>query len=70
MEKLNTIKVFLYVAAKSSWELHQIDVINAFLHGDIQKVYISPPAGMDAKSKVCRLKKAQYGLTIPKSLFY
>lgn len=47
--------------------LHQLDVKNAFLHGDLQeKVYMEVPPGMAAagngEGKLCRLKKALYGL--------
>ncbi|GAA0158067.1 transmembrane signal receptor [Lithospermum erythrorhizon] len=35
--KMVTIRAFLAVAATRNWELHQIDVHNAFLHGNLDK---------------------------------
>lgn len=37
---------FLVVVVVRKWELHQMDVHNAFLHGDLEdKVYIKLPQG-------------------------
>ena len=62
---MTTIRVFLPVAAAKNWELHQIDVHNAFLHGDLsEEVYMKMPPGFHAAqpSKVYRLQKSLYGL--------
>jgi Reverse transcriptase (RNA-dependent DNA polymerase) len=64
--KLDTIRVILSLAANFDWPLHQFDVKNAFLHGDLKEdIYMDMPPGyrsQESKSKVCKLKKALYGL--------
>ena len=64
--KLNTVRVLLSLAANLDWPLHQFDVKNAFLHGDLEEeVYIDMPLGFKTSVKdecVCRLQKALYGL--------
>ena len=58
--------MLLYVAVTQRWPLYQLDIKNAFLHGDLQEeVYIEQPSGYVAQGeshKVCRLKKVIYGL--------
>ena len=64
--KMNTVRVLVSCAANFGWPLHQLDVKNAFLHGDLQEeVYMEIPpslASAETEGKVCRLKKALYGL--------
>jgi Reverse transcriptase (RNA-dependent DNA polymerase) len=64
--KLNTIRVLLSFAANLDWPLHQFDVKNAFLHGDLEEeIYMDPPPGYEGlrnKGLVCKLKKPLYGL--------
>ncbi|GJV27345.1 putative RNA-directed DNA polymerase [Tanacetum coccineum] len=44
--KINTIRVLISIAANKGWPLHQFDVKNAFLHGELkEKIYMEAPCG-------------------------
>jgi hypothetical protein len=59
--KMITVRVIIAMAAAKGWSLHQMDVKNAFLHGDLQEeVYMEQPPGYVDQinpNLVCRLKK-------------
>jgi hypothetical protein len=58
-----TIVRTLIVVVDSSWTISQMDVKNAFLHGDLHEVYMHLPPSVDAPSAhICRLRRALYGL--------
>jgi len=60
------VRVILSLAANFDWPLHQFDMKNAFLHGDLEEeIYMDVPPGYtnhEPRPKVCKLKKALYGL--------
>ena len=62
--KLNSIRIIISLAANHDWPLHQLDVKNTFLHGDLNEmVYMAQPLGFESKREcVCHLKKSIYGL--------
>ena len=64
--KLTSVRLFISLAATNNWPLYQLDVKNAFLHGDLQEeVYMEQPLGFVSQAesgKVCRHRKSLYGL--------
>ncbi|CAI7808017.1 unnamed protein product [Closterium sp. NIES-53] len=62
--KGTTLRVMLGTAANNGWRIKQIDITTAFLNGIIlEELYMLQPEGLDDGSgRVCRLKKAIYGL--------
>jgi hypothetical protein len=43
---MNSIRLVLALAASHKWEVHQMDVKSAFLHGDLQEeIYMEQPPG-------------------------
>jgi len=61
---MDSIRLALSIAATRGWEVHQMDVKNEFLHGDLfEEIYMEQPQGfMQESSFVCQLKKSLYGL--------
>ncbi|CAL8990313.1 unnamed protein product, partial [Prunus brigantina] len=56
--KLNTVRVLLSLATNLDWPLHQFDVKNAFLHGELtEEVYMDIPPGYNTTQTgtVCKL---------------
>ncbi|GJZ77014.1 retrovirus-related pol polyprotein from transposon TNT 1-94 [Tanacetum coccineum] len=57
------IRVILALTACKNYELEQLDVNTAFLHGNLEEViYMKQPPGYKQGNKVCLLKKSLYGL--------
>ena len=62
---MTTIQTILAIAASKSWPLHQMDVKNVFLHGDLkEEIYMKLPFGMTTPSPddVCKLRRSLYRL--------
>jgi hypothetical protein len=64
--KPTTIRTVLSMAYSRGWDMHQIDIQNAFLHGFLdEEVFMSQPPGFSHPTlphHVCKLHKSLYGL--------
>ena len=63
--KMTTVHTIIAIAASLGWPLHQMDIKNAFLHGDLKEdIYMAPPPSLfsSSTSVVCKLKWSLYGL--------
>lgn len=66
MVRHTTVRLILGLAVQFQWKLLQLDVKNAFLHGELQEeVFIKQPQGFVDPTYldfVCKLQKSLYGL--------
>ncbi|KAJ9554477.1 hypothetical protein OSB04_018522 [Centaurea solstitialis] len=64
--KPSTIRIVLSLAMGRKWDIHQLDVKNVFLHGDLHEtVFMHQPLGFCNPSYpdyVCKHRKSLYGL--------
>ena len=64
--RYNSIRSLLAVANVCDWEIHQMDVKTAFLHGNLEEeIFMEQPEGFvneDQPDFVCKLNKSLYGL--------
>lgn len=64
--RLDSLRLLLSLAATYDWEIHQIDIKSAYLNGLLdEEIYMEQPKGFEIlgkENKVCRLRKAIYGL--------
>ena len=69
--KAASYRLLFALVTLNGWTCHQMDVVTAFLNGDVFKeIYIHPPQGYPHPGKVLRLLKALYGLKQSPRLWY
>ncbi|CAM8974914.1 unnamed protein product [Rhodiola kirilowii] len=72
--KHRSIRIMLALVAYFDYELEQLDVKTAFLHGNLDEtIYMRQPEGFvvgDPENKVCLLKRSLYGLKQSPRLWY
>ena len=61
---LESVRIIVSLAAKYDLELDQMDVLTAYLNGELEEeLYMSPPEGVPIQPGYCwRLKHSLYGL--------
>jgi hypothetical protein len=67
--KIATVHTILSIPVSKGWNLHQLDVQNAFLPGYLEEVYMQQPPGYEDPTRpnyVCKLDKAWYSRLISK----
>ena len=64
--RIESVRLLLAITAQEGWPVHHMDVMSAFLNGELQEeVYVRQPPGFVVErqeDKVLRLDKALYGL--------
>ena len=64
--RYSSIRTLLAFAVEMGMQIHQMDVVTAFLNGDLkEEIYMQQPPGYTQVGKenlVCKLKKSLYGL--------
>ena len=65
--RLESVRTLLAAATKLGMHIHQMDIVTAFLNGELEEeIFMKPPPGIDfgfhGVQKSCRLLKSIYGL--------
>ena len=64
--RFDSLRMLLAMAACDDWHIHQMDVVSAYLAGELEEeIYMEPPEGLPYDSSermACRLIKGLYGL--------
>ena len=62
--RMESLRILLAIAPVEDLEIHQMDVVTAYLAGELQEdIYMAIPAGLpSSKGKVCKLQKGLYEL--------
>ncbi|GJS45629.1 retrovirus-related pol polyprotein from transposon RE1 [Tanacetum coccineum] len=72
--KMVTVRCLLSINIKNNWFIEQLDINNAFLHGDLnEEVYMKVPKGYPQTlhhNTVCKLTKSFYGLKLTNSQWF
>lgn len=66
--KIVTICIIITIVFNKNWTLHQFDINNAFLYGELEEdVCMTLPLGYHSKNstRVCKLLKFLHGLAGP-----
>lgn len=68
VESASLLTVLFLLAAQENFFMQTFDLKTAFLYGELEtEKYMRIPEGYDEEGKVCRLKKALYGLKLAPS---
>ncbi|CAB0007771.1 unnamed protein product [Nesidiocoris tenuis] len=61
--KLSTFRTLISIVNEFNYEMEQMDVKTAFLHGDLKEtIFMNLPEEMAEKNHVCKLNRSIYGL--------
>ena len=61
--RFDSLRLLLALAAQNNWDVVQVDVRSAFLHGKLDRdIYIEIPDGFKESNMVYKLQKCIYGL--------